>query len=90
MAVAFLSRRFVSGGLDGSMYSIGAGGKWAEESQEGETIEENKSWRVQSLEGWRESKDKTQMMTRGESKKMPVGRMQLITADSLCLDSSPW
>lgn len=27
---------------------------------------------------------------RGESKKMPVGSMQLITADGLCLDSSPW
>lgn len=47
--------------------------------RDGEREREFKQW-----------KDKTQIMTRGESKKNPVGSVQLITADSLCLDSSPW
>ena len=61
---------------------------------DGEQVKED--GRALILKGQREEsefflmmKHKTQMMTR-ESKKMPVGSLQLITADSLCLDPSPW
>lgn len=81
-------------GQDRETRETGRGGSRGEEE---ETTEGKKSRGEESAElkgtdrvwllRW---KDKTQMMTRGESKKMPVGSMQLITADSLCLDSSPW
>lgn len=66
------------------------GKEGGEEGQEGGKREEEEVVNLYDGKVRRSRERQDTNTARGESKKMPVGSMQLITADGLCLDSSPW